>query len=252
MNVENKKRVRIGKNVTIEVDDFKIGDGAFIGDNVVITGPKVHIGDYTMIREGTQIKGKKDCEIGMCCWIGSGVILDATDCLTLGNGVGIGAHSQLWTHIRFGDVLQGCRWEGTKPMVVEDDVWFVGHCLVSPIRAGAKSMAMLGSVVTKDMQPNRTYAGTPAKDITDKVGPQYDEVTVNTKYEKMLAKLAEFSKKQSVEGKIEIVREWPSEMKNDISYFNVSNRQYTKRLSEIEIDFMLALLVPIKFYPRAT
>lgn len=55
-------------------------------------------------------------------------------------------------------------------MVVEDGVWFVGHCLVSPIRAKARSMAMLGSVVTKDMDHNRIYAGTPAKDITDKVG----------------------------------------------------------------------------------
>ncbi len=77
--------------------------------------------------------------------------------------------------MRFGDPLQGCRWESSKPMVIEDDVWFVGHCLVSPIHAKAKSMAMLGSLVTKDMEANRTYAGTPAKDMTEKLGPQYSE-----------------------------------------------------------------------------
>lgn len=249
MNYLDKKRVRIGKNVTIEVDELELGDGVFIGDNVSIRGPKVSIGDYTMIRENTQIFGKNTCQIGMNCWIGQGVILDASDKMTLGNGVGIGAHSQLWTHIKFGDTLQGCTWANSKPMVVEDDVWFVGHCLVSPIHAAARSMAMLGSVVTRDMAENRVYAGTPAKDITDKVGPQFQPVTLEQKYEGMLRKLAEFSSNHDVQGRIEIVKEWPRQMDPAISYFNVATRQYTKRLTDIEMDFMLHLLVPIKFYP---
>lgn len=249
MDFSHKKRVRIGKSVRIEVDDFEIGDGVYIGDNVTITGPKVSIGDYTMIREDTQILGKSECTIGMCCWIGQGVIIDATDKFTLGNGVGIGAHSQLWTHIRFGDTLQGCRWDNTKEMIVDDDVWFVGHCLVSPIHAEAGSMAMLGSVVTQDMKANRMYAGTPAKDLTDKIGPQFIDVPVGDKYATMVARLAEFSKVNKEGAGIEIVKEWPANMRQDVSYFNVGNRQYTKRLSEREMDFMLTLLVPIKFYP---
>lgn len=249
MDFMDKKRVRIGKNVTIEVDDFEIGDGVFIGDNVTIRGPKVSIGDYTLIRENTQILGKSSCEIGMCCWIGQGVILDASDRMVLGNGVGIGAHSQLWTHIKFGDTLQGCRFSSSKPMLVEDDVWFVGHCLVSPIHAASRSMAMLGSVITRDMEENHMYAGAPAKDITDKIGSQFRHVTVDEKYAMLCEKLAAFGQKNDVQGRIEIVREWPARMRADVSYFNVSNRQYTKRRSDIEMDFMLYLLVPIKFYP---
>ena len=247
--IGERKRVRIGKRVRFEVDELEIGDGVWIGDDVVIEGPKVSIGDYTMIRESTTVGGRSETSIGMCCWFGPGCILNATAPLTLGNGVGAGARSQLWTHARFGDTLQGCRFDSDKPMVVEDDVWFVGQCLVSPIHAKARSMAMLGSVVTKDMEADRTYGGSPAKDITDRLGPQYVPVSTEDKLRRMNDELAAFGEERPVDGRIEIVTEWPETMDPEISYFNVSNRRYTKRLSDIEIDFMLHLLVPIKFYP---
>lgn len=90
----NKKRVRIGRNVHISCNEFEIGDGVLIGDNVRIEGPRVSIGDYTLIRENTQLLAKSSVQIGMCCWIGQGCILDGTAELKIGNGVGIGAHSQ--------------------------------------------------------------------------------------------------------------------------------------------------------------
>lgn len=249
MHASKGKRIRIGKNVRIDVAKLELGDGVLIGDNVIIEGPHVSIGDYTVIRENTQILGKSPFMIGMCCWVGQGCILDATDVMTIGNGVGIGAHSQLWTHIRFGDTNEGCLWNNTKPMVIEDDVWFVGHCLVSPIHAKNKSMAMLGSVISKDMIQNHIYAGVPAKDITEKMGYQYEVRTVENKYDFMIKELEKFSNSNDVNGMIQIVKEWPLNPDPDISYFNVSTRQYTKNLSELEMDFMLHLLMPTKYYP---
>jgi len=251
MEIGNKRNVRIGKNVRIDVEDLTIGDGVYIGDNVVIEGPKVSIGDYTMVRENTTIGGRAETSIGMCCWIGPGCILNATETLTIGNGVGAGAHSQFWTHMRFGDTLQGCRWDSEKAMVIEDDVWFVGHCLVSPIHAKARSLAMLGSVIVRDMEADRTYAGFPAKDATAQFGPQFVNVPVDEKYARLQAKLNEFKASGHHAEQIEIVTKWPEAMDDGISYFNVATREYTERLSDVEIAFMLHLLVPIKFYPRA-
>ncbi len=252
MDLKGRKHVRIGKDVRIEVDELEIGDGVYIGDNVVIEGPRVRIGDYTMIRENTTIGGRGDTSIGMCCWFGPGCILNATDKLTIGNGVGVGAHSQLWTHMRFGDTLQGCRWDSKKPMVIEDDVWFVGHCLVSPIHAAPRSMAMLGSVVVKDMAEDRTYAGCPAKDVTDRFGPQYAEVPIAEKRAKLEVVLDEFRRERGRDVAVEVVESWPEREAANVSYFNVATREYTKRLSDDEIAFMLKLLVPIKFYPRGS
>jgi acetyltransferase-like isoleucine patch superfamily enzyme len=257
------KGVRIGDGVKISggfnystgkyipAEKVVIGDGAFLGHDIEITCPSIEIGDYTMIREYTQIMGRKEAKIGSCCWFGQNCILNTHGGLYIGNGVGAGAHSQLWTHIRFGDTLQGCRWESDKPLIVDDDVWFVGHCLVSPIHAKAKSMAMLGSVVTKDMEENHIYAGVPAKDVTDKLGTQYEDVPIDKKYKELKKKLDEFYKLNPKYKKSIVVVKDPSEIKdNDKTYFDVSDRTYTKRLTKEEMEFMKFLLVKIKFYPK--
>lgn len=257
--------VRIGDGVSISGGfDFAtgtlkpakkvvIGDGVFLGHDLEIACPSIEIGDYTMIREDTQITGRKEAKIGSCCWVGQNCILNTHGGLTIGNGVGIGAHSQLWSHIRFGDVLQGCRWEGDTPLVVEDDVWFVGHCLVSPIHAKRKSMAMLGSVITRDMEENHIYAGVPAKDMSDKLGFQYEEVSVDKKYQVMQGKLAEFYEHHpEFPQSIIVVKDSANITASDKTLFDVSNRTYTKRLTEEEMEFMKFLLVTIKFYPAIT
>lgn len=228
-----------------------IGDGVFLAANIEIICPSIEIGDYTMIREHTMISGYKEAKIGSCCWIGQSCILNTHGGLTIGNGVGIGAGSQLWSHIRFGDTLEGCNWESVTPMVVEDDVWFSGHCLVSPIHAKSKSMAMLGAVITKDMEENHIYAGVPAKDVTDKLGKQYRDVPVEEKYEVMQGKLKEFYEKYPQLSKsIIVVKDSANLQENDKTVFDVSNRTYTKRLTHEEMEFMKFLLVKIKFYPK--
>lgn len=228
-----------------------IGDGVFLASGIEIICPSIEIGDYTMIRENTMISGYKGAKIGSCCWFGQGCILNTHGGLTIGNGVGIGAGSQLWSHIRFGDTLEGCKWESVTPLIVEDDVWFVGHCLVSPIHAKRKSMAMLGAVVTRDMEENHIYAGVPAKDITDKLGTQYEEVPVDRKYEVMTEQLAIFySKNSDLPKSIIITKDSSTIDAKGKTVFDVSNRTYTKRLTEEEIEFMKFLLVKIKFYPK--
>lgn len=246
---DDKKAVRIGQNVRIEVDKLTIGDGVKICDNVSIEGPEVHIGDYTLVRENTQLGGNSPLSIGMNCWIGQGVIIDSTERATIGNGVGIGAHSQLWTHMRFGDTLQGCNWDSQSELRLDDDVWLVGHCLVSPIHAGEKSMAMLGSVVTRDMKANHIYAGVPAADITERLGTQFREVSVDDKQQALENELEVFAAKGHDTSRIRVVKSWPDAMDTQTTYFNVATREYTKRLSDSEVAFMLHLLVKIKFYP---
>jgi acetyltransferase-like isoleucine patch superfamily enzyme len=246
---DGKKAVRIGKNVTIEVDKFSIGDGVLIKDNVVIEGPEVSIGDYTVIGKGVEISGKSTCKIGMSSWLGQGSLIDASGVVEIGNGVGIANACQLWTHMRFGDTLQGCRFDWRKSARIDDDVYIGGNVLIGPIHAAKKSAALLGSVVTKDLAENRVYAGVPAIDVTERTGPHFEEVPTEEKLRRMLSELAKFRERDREGDAIQIVRDWPATMYPDVSYFNVATRQYTKRLTDVEIRFMLFLLTPIKFYP---
>ena len=248
-SADDKFAVRIGKNVSINVDNFTLGDGVLIRDNVVIEGPEVSIGDYTVIGSGVEISGRSPCLIGMSCWIGARTMIDSSGSVSIGNGVGLATSSQLWTHMRFGDTLQGCRFEWNRDLVIEDDVYVGGNSLLGPIHAGRRSAALLGSVVTSDMYENRVYAGVPAVDITHKVGHHFSDVDVDTKFRTMVDKLEEFKAQRPGIQDIEIVKDWPNEKDPNVSYFNVSTREYTKRLAPSEVDFMLFLLTPIKFYP---
>jgi acetyltransferase-like isoleucine patch superfamily enzyme len=216
-----------------------IGDNTYIGDDVQIMVDEIEIGDYCKIHHHTNIHGYKPMKIGHNAWIGQYTIIDGIGGTTIGNNCGIGAHSQLWSHILFGDDLEGCNYNSNKNLTIGNDCWFVGHCIVSPIVAEDKSMALVGSVITKDMKYNHIYGGSPAKDLTEKIQRQFREVSIDEKYGKMLFHLNNFEDKEKIKV---VLDESQISFDDDISYFNVSNRKYTKKLSDTEIKFMKYLL----------
>lgn len=220
-----------------EADRVYIGDHTYIGENVQIICNDFSIGDYGKIHHDTNVHGYRPCRIGHNAWIGQFCIIDSIGGTTIGDNCGIGAHSQLWSHIKYGDTLEGCRFNSDRAMTVGNDVWFVGHCIVSPITAHDKSMAMVGSVVTKDMQFNSVYAGVPARDITNNIGCQFAPVLDDEKLRLMRGYL-----EQSGAKNIRIVMD-VEEFKDDgNSYFAVSTRQYKKTGSMDEVGFMKFLL----------
>jgi acetyltransferase-like isoleucine patch superfamily enzyme len=242
----------IGKNSIIEKSakirgingkarKIVIGDNCYIGENVQIICDDFSLGDYSKIQHSTNVHGYLPCHIGHNAWIGQYSIIDSIGGTIIGNNCGIGAHSQIWSHIKYGDTLEGCRFLSEKPMLIGNDVWFVGHCIVSPIVAEDRSMAMVGSVVTKDMRYNEIYAGSPAKSISDKIGFQFNLVTIQDKLTKMNLYLNEWNGDSKA---IKIVSD-SSEIDfshEEITYFNVSDRTYSKRSTNDEMSFMKFLL----------
>ncbi|MFE3871874.1 acyltransferase [Flavobacterium sp. ZS1P70] len=242
----------IGKNTIIEpsakirgingkAKKIVIGDNCYIGENVQIICDDFSLGDYSKIQHDTNVHGYLPCSIGHNAWIGQYTIIDSIGGTTIGNNFGIGAHSQVWSHIKFGDTLEGCRFLTEKRMLIGNDVWFVGHCIVSPIVAEDKSMAMVGSVITKDMKYNEIYAGSPAKSISDKVGFQFKEVSIQDKLIKMNLYLNDWNKSSKSIKIVSDISEIDFSYEN-VTYFNVSDRTYTKRGTNDEISFMKYLL----------
>ena len=243
----------LGKNVTISdtaiikglngnSKKVIIGDNTYIGDNVQIIIDELTIGDYGKIHHHTNFHGYKPLSIGHNCWIGQGTIIDSIGGTTIGNNCGIGAYSQLWSHIRYGDPLEGCNYESDKPLTIGNDVWFVGHCIVSPILSKDKSMALVGSVITSDMEENHIYGGSPAKDLTNKIKPQFREITIDDK-RKILSSF-------EIPKTVKIIEDISEVVSDEFSYFNISNRTYTKRGTDEEVLFMKKLQSKlIKFTP---
>lgn len=250
--------VHIGRNVVIHpsamicgpdggnASNVSIGDNCYLGERVVIRCADFSIGDYSKIHHDSNIHGYLPCHIGHNAWIGQFSIIDSIGGTQIGNNCGIGAHSQLWSHIKYGDTLEGCRFLAEKPLLVGQDVWFVGHCIVSPITAADRSMAMVGSVVTKDMAENTIYAGSPALEISSKIGPQFSPVSLDEKMLKMRAYLLAHGGGDSLRI-VETVEDFRDDGR---SYFAVATRHYRKTGSAAEVSFMNFLLPDkAKFVP---
>jgi acetyltransferase-like isoleucine patch superfamily enzyme len=227
-----------------------LGDNCRIDDDCRIYVDRIEVGDNFTLNNHCLLGAVEPVNIGHSVWVGQNTILNGTDNLTIGNGVGIGAYSQLWTHIRHGDTVQGCRWDSTGPLNIGDDVWLVGHVIVSPINAAPRSMALVGSVVTKDMEENHVYGGSPAKDITDKVGPQFEDISIDEKMNRAQNLLNKFHNSfvHHERGCIRLVEHVSDFGSENISWFAVLDRKYKKIRSEAEFDF-IKFSYPSKFFP---
>lgn len=252
-------QVSLGKNIIFgsRCQKIQIGYGSILGNNLYIDLPELKIGEYTTIHNNTTIHGYQNCSIGNNCWIGQFCIIDSIAGTTIGNNVGIGASSQLWSHIKFGDTLAGCRWNSTKQLIIKEDVWFVGHCIISPITANKKSMLLAGGVITKDMEENCIYAGAPAKNVTDKLGHQFAEIPLTERMKQFNNLYFTFLKMNEIEA-----GEFPiividsidnfvfDNTQQNVPVFFIQERIYRPVRSLMEYNFMKYLLYDkAKFNP---
>lgn len=236
-----------GKDIVIKSDRVRIGDGCRIGNGVRIDSTVFELGDYATIYPDCFFPGPGALTIGHNFWLGTGAIIDAQGGTTIGDNVGVGAGSQLWTHIKFGDVMFGARFHSEGPLIIGNDVWLVGHCLVSPVTIEDRAMAMLGSVIVKDIAADRTYAGSPAKDMTDVFGPQFHETTAESRHAFLTARMSEFRARG--EDHEAYCRAIGHDFADTGPVFEPTTRRYRKLGTPMEREFMRFLLPDAKFTP---
>lgn len=249
-NVTIGRGVSIGAGTTIEADIVVLGDNCFIGENVTIRTKEFWLGDYSKIQRGTVGFGSQALRIGRNCWIGGRCDLDSQGGLVLEDNVGVGSLSQIWTHIRHGDVVNGCRFDSSQSVTIGKDAWFVGSCLVSPVSVGERSMAMLGSVIVKDMLPDRTYGGSPAVDITQKVGSQFAAISIDEKARRLKRLISDFElTNPEFANQLVVVTDLEDvNLLDNRTYFDVGSRSYSKKFTPAEVCF-LKQTGTVKFTP---
>ena len=189
---------RIGKNVVIQIlgDNpnikAEIGDNNIINDNTrIFIHDDFKMGDWNVLHNDMLVMAERYLHIGHNCWFGQNTILDGAGGLAIGNGVRVGMYSQIWTHVASGEQIEGCTLFSKRATVIEDDVWLVGSCIVgSGLKLGRRSIALINSVLTKDTQEDKAYAGSPAK-LMEKA-QFYIPKTLDEKYAMLRGWLSEF------------------------------------------------------------
>lgn len=246
------KGVKFGKNVVVNAKSFEVGDGCVFHDNVRINSTRFKMGDYGVIYHDCFFPGPGTLMIGHNFWLGNNSIIDAQGDTEIGNNVGIGAHSQLWGHMVYGDVMAGCKYDMVKKLRVGNDVWLVGHNLVSPVTIGDRSMSMLGSLITKDLEEDHTYAGVPAKDLTDKIGTQFKDTSIVERRAYLEGKLKAYEEKygERIMDRVTIRAEEAEGEDQQAITFYLKERTYDKKGSDLEMKIIQFLLPRVKFIPR--
>lgn len=253
-NIIWEENIKICNSSSGPMDNVIIGDNVFIGKNTTIMVPSFSIMDYTKINNHFYAHGNSPLSIGYNCWFGSSVILDTLGGLAIGNNVGVGSQTQIYSHAIFGDTLYGCLINSFTPISIEDDVWIAPNSTITSASMSKKSMLLAGSVLIKPTKENHIYSGVPAKDVTGKTGKQFnaklDYRKIFTKLNRYLEEFYKINKAYQSLNLIRIVMERPSNLNSKYSYFIVKDRRYTKRSTEPEMAFIKFLLPEkAKFIP---
>jgi len=99
-------------------------------------------------------------------------------------------------------------------------------------------MAMVGSVITKEMLENHIYGGSPEVDLTLKIGNLYFERSIEEKIAMMNSKVEEFA---SFNGEdtykmIKVVKSFPQNRISSTSYFNVQQELIQNSIRQLKLN----------------
>jgi acetyltransferase-like isoleucine patch superfamily enzyme len=143
--------------------DVKLGQGVRIFGFVNLYG--CSIGDETKI--GTFVEIQKGATIGNRCKISSHTFI--CEGVTIESGVFVG-HGVTFINDRYprattreGELQTEADWECQRTLVKKGASIGSGATLLGGVTIGEKAIVGAGSVVTKDVPPNATVAGNPAR-----------------------------------------------------------------------------------------
>jgi len=119
------------------------------------------IGARVVIKPRVNIKYPWHLEVGDDVWIGEGVWLDNLARIAIGSNVCLSQDAYLLTGNH--DYSDPCFGLITREIVVEEGAWVGARAIVCPgVRLGRQAVITVGSVATRDAEPDGIYRGNPA------------------------------------------------------------------------------------------
>jgi acetyltransferase-like isoleucine patch superfamily enzyme len=173
-----KNNVTIGDNVTINVSEkLTIGDRSTIGNDFIIEGRDIELGSEFWSGHHCQIGGGSCFEktsllrAGYWCHLGNFSLINTARPVQIGNEVGMGTDTKIYTHGAYLSLLDGFPVD-FGPITIGDNVWLPGATVLPNVNIGNNVVVAVGSVVTKDIPSGCLAAGVPAKILKEQCYPK--------------------------------------------------------------------------------
>lgn len=207
------ENVSIGRNVRITTHgEFSLGSHSRIGDNTVIEGNNVSIGEHfygsggMVIGAGGQQYPDANLRMGARCVVHNNVI-NVCEPVSIGDDVGFSGRVEVITHGFWMSVLEGHP-ATFKPVRIGNGVILgFGSTLLMGADIADNIVLAAHSVVAKPLpDTNSVYAGAPARFVRKLVPLTPDERVA--KIEEMLAKYQRIAEYQGIAPRIRLDYPW--------------------------------------------
>ncbi len=169
---------RISAGVTIRVtESLELGKNSVIGEDSLIAGRKIKIGrelwcgPYVRIGGGSSFEPQSELIAGYWLHLGMRVFINTARRVTIGNEVGLGTATAIYTHGAYQSALKGYP-VSFAPVTIGDNCWIPGAIINPGVTIGAGAVIGVGSVVTRDIPPGALAAGIPCKVIRENAFPR--------------------------------------------------------------------------------
>lgn len=266
---------KIGKNCKISPFVFILSNKVIIDDNVVIAPfviirtYETHINSFARISTFSyfstksidlsqyshissfviilgDIKDKSDFRLGKHSSIFPFSWIDTTKGVYIGNQVGIGGHSLIFTHGTWPNFLKGAPVSfGT--VIIEDNVWLAWRVFIMPgVIIGTNSIISANSTVFKSIPSNSLAAGSPARIISTDSYLSLSDSEMISRWKIILMDFMEYDKKRNWEFKGQdltntnyiITRDFNVVSNKKIFYVNLlTNSELNRKTSDNQIRY---------------
>jgi hypothetical protein len=120
---------------------------------------------------GSCFEVQSELVIGYWCHLGMRAFVNTARKVTIGNEVGIGTGSTVFTHGAYQSALDGYP-VSFAPVEIGDNCWIPGAVVNPGVKIGRGAVIGVGSVVTKDIPAGSLAAGVPCRVIKENVFPR--------------------------------------------------------------------------------
>jgi acetyltransferase-like isoleucine patch superfamily enzyme len=169
--------VKIHPTARINCEHITIGSGGVVGANCVIEGHRVEIGRDFWMDEGAVIGGGSchdPCaflKAGDFLHMGRASQLNIARGITVGDEVGIGIQTQVFTHGAYLNILNGfpVQFEGVE---IGSNVWLPNAWVNPGVKIGDNVVVAARSLINKSLPSGCLAGGSPTKVIRENCYPR--------------------------------------------------------------------------------
>lgn len=218
--------IRSGTKINVS-EYLEIGKKSIIGENNRIMGRDIRVGREFYTNHSVEIGGgscfEKTSKLTIGYWfhLGSYSIINTAMEVKIGNEVGMGRFTNIYTHGAYQSVLNGFP-VAFGPITIGNNVWMPGATVNPHVTIGDNVVIGVGSLVLKDIPSGCLAGGVPCRIIKENC----------------------FPRKLSLEEKLQIIKQvnnrWNLGMKHqrgcmftvDRAYIDFENMRFTENSSK--------------------